>query len=165
MSTPLYDISAEIKKLESMEAEGDKSLEEAIANSLDDLNLSFNEKIDNIIKLEHSMSGDVVLIDAEIKRLQERKEGIKKRQASLKLYVISNMKALHKSNIKTALFSVTNISGRDKVIIDDESKIPNDFINIKITETPDKKALLKAMKEGSISGCHLEKSDNTLRIK
>ncbi|MCP3901492.1 MAG: siphovirus Gp157 family protein [Desulfobacteraceae bacterium] len=165
MSVPLYEISEEIKQLESMETEGDQSLEEAIANSLDDLNLDFNEKIDNIVKLNQSMDGDVVLIDAEIKRLQERKQGFKKRQDSLKQYVLNNMKALDKKNIKTALFSVTSMAGRDKIFIDDESKIPSDFINIKVTETPDKKALLKAMKDGQVAGCHLEKSENTLRIK
>ena len=162
---PLYEITEEIRLLESMETDGDESLEDAIHNSLDDLNLDFNEKIDNIVKLNQSMDGDVLLIDNEIKRLQERKQGFKKRQDALKQYVLKNMADLQKKTVKTALFSVTSMAGRYKVFIDDESKIPTDFINIKVVETPDKKALLAAMKESEIDGCHLEKSDNTLRIK
>lgn len=163
--TALYAIKEEIIQLQNIENDGDKSLEEAIHNSLDDLNLEFNDKIDNIIKLNQSIDGDLLLIDLEIKRLQSRKQSFKNHQDSLKSYVLKNMDELDKKTIKTALFSVTNVAGKDKVIIDNEGDIPDLFINIKVVESPDKKAILKALKDGEIPGCHIEKSDNSLRIK
>lgn len=166
MSTPLYEIKDEIVSLQNIEADGDESLEEAIHNSLDDLQLDFNDKIDNIVKMNQSIDGDISLIDAEIKRLQARKQSFKKRQESMKKYVIKNMQELDKKTIKTALFSVSCVDGRDKVVIDNELEIPSDFVNIKVVESPDKKALLDAIKSGqNIEGCHVEKSDNNLRIK
>lgn len=163
--TVLYSIKEEIIKLENIDSEGDESLEEAIHNSLDDLELDFNEKVDNIVKFNQSIDGDINQINSEIKRLQERKKDFTKRQLSMKSYILKNMADLEKKAIKTALFSVTSVAGKDKIIIDDESKIPSDYINIKVVETPDKMSLLKAAKNGDIEGCHLEKSDSSLRIK
>lgn len=161
----LYTIKEEIAALQSMETDGDLSLEEAIHNSLDDLNIEFNEKIDNIVKLNQSIENDVLLINAEIKRLTDRKNKFNDRIDSMKKYILKNMDELNKKSVKTPLFSVTSVKGRDKLIIDNESEIPSDYISIKVIESPDKKALLKAYKDGEIKGCHVEQSDNTLRIK
>lgn len=164
--TALYEISKEILAINDIDDEGDESLKEAITNSLDDLKMDFNEKIDNIIKFSKSIDGDISSIDTEIERLKKRRTSFANKQEQLKNYVITNLKAIDQKSIKTPLFTVSTYKGRDKVVVDDVSKIPNSYIGVRVVETPNKVELLKALKAGQeIPGCHIEQSDTTLKIK
>lgn len=164
--TALYQIANEITELNNIDVGEDDSLDEAIKNSLDCLEMDLNEKIDNIVKLSQSMSGDISQIKSEIKRLQDRNKSFINKQESLKSYIIKTLQSIDKKSLKTALFTVSQVAGRDKVIIDNESAIPNDYISVKVVESPDKKELLAELKNGNdVPGCHIEKSDASLRIK
>jgi len=161
----LFEIKNEILELENMETDGEQSLEEAIKNSLDDLNLDLNEKVDNLCRLINSIEGSKATISNEIARLGDRKKSCDTRIAGIKQYLLDTVQELNKKSVKTELYTVTNATGRDGIIIDDEKAIPSDFVHVEVVEKIDKKALLKAAKERIINGCHIEKSKNTLRIK
>lgn len=169
--TALYEISENILELQSIESDGDISLEEALKNSLDELEMDFYDKANNIVKLINQISSDTLTVDNEIKRLQERKQSFKRHQDGLKHYLIIEMEKIDKKTIKTPLFSITSALGREKVIIDNEEDIPSEYIIIKMTESPDKKAILamlKEMKDGEeslVPGCHIERGENSLKIK
>ena len=161
----LYEISEAILELQSIEVEGEESLEEAIQNSLAELEMDFYEKVDATTKLINQINADVVTVDNEIKRLQDRKKHFNNQVTSIKGYLLNEMEKLEKKSVKTDLFTLTSVKGREKVIIDIESDLPTEYVKIKMTEAPDKVALLKALKEGKIPGCHLDRSDNSLKIK
>jgi len=161
----LYKISEKIMELLSIDTEGEKGLEEAISEGLQELEVDFYDKVDSIVKYRHQMDVDIVTIDNEIKRLQARKATISYHQEGLSQYLLMEMEKLGKKTITTALFTLTSRLGKNKVFIDNESEIPNVYINIKMSEAPDKRALLKALGEGEIKGCHLERGNNTLSIK
>lgn len=162
---PLYEIANEILELQNIETDGDVSLEEAIKNGLDELTLSFNDKIDNIVKLEKYLEGNTLIIDVELERLAARKKSNKSKQEYLKKYMLHEMEKLGKKSVDTGLFKVTSAKGRDKVVIDNEVELPSEYVTVKVSESPNKKELLAALKEGEVKGCHLEKSPNNLRIK
>ena len=161
----LYKISESILELQAIETEGEQTLEEAIQNSLAELEMNFYEKVDATTKLINQINADVITVDNEIKRLQDRKKHFNNQVTSIKGYLLNEMEKLEKKSVKTDLFTLTSVKGREKVIIDIESDLPTEYVKIKMTEAPDKAALLKALKEGEISGCHLERSDNSLKIK
>lgn len=162
---PLYKIANEILELQHIETDGDESLVDAIKNSLDDLTMEFNDKVDNIIKLEKHLEGNNLVIDIEAKRLAARKKSNLSKQKYLKEYVLHEMEKLDKKSLDTGLFKVTSAKGRDKVVIDNEIELPSEFVVISVSELPDKKALLAELKKGEVKGCHLEKTPNSLRVK
>lgn len=170
MSEPLYEITNDILELQQIELDGDESLEEAIRNSLEGLEMEFYDKTDNIVKLINKMDSDTLTIDNEIKRLQTRKVTVKNHTEGIKKYLLEEMQKLDKKSIKTPLFSVTSMKGREVVVIDNESELSSGFIKIDVIEKPDKKLLLSALKEAAlkdivIAGAHIERNPNTLRIK
>ena len=75
------------------------------------------------------------------------------------------MDATGTTSIKSPLFSITLAKGRDIVVIDNADSLPDEFVNVKTTVTPDKAAILKALKDGPLPGAHFEKSLSSIRIK
>lgn len=161
----LYEIKEEILKLESIEADGDQSLEEAIKNSLDDLDMEFEEKIENVVMLYKEVERDIDVIKAEVARLNSRKKQFENRIESMKQYVIDSMQALDRKTVKTAKHTISTVSGKDVAVIDDVDKLDENLVVIKVTEAPDKKAILKALLSGDVEGAHLEKTKTTLMVR
>lgn len=79
--------------------------EEAIFDTIEGIEASMDEKADSYAKILKSMEGDTAQIDAEIKRLQERKQAINRRHDWMKQSLFDMMKATGRTKFKTALFS------------------------------------------------------------
>ncbi len=88
MSEPLYEITNEILELQQIDIDGDESLDEAIRNSIEGLEMDFYDKTDNIVKLINKMDSDTLTIDNEVKRLQARKVTIKNHKEGVKKYLL-----------------------------------------------------------------------------
>jgi hypothetical protein len=138
---------------------------EAIKDTLDGIEGEFNDKALKIVDVISSVEGDIAQIDAEIDRLAARKKTIVNRNQSIRDYLQNNMEACGITKIQCPLFTITLAVGRDIVVIDNEDELPDEYISVKTSTAPDKKELLKALKEGEIKGAHIEKSKSSLRIK
>ena len=113
-----------------------------------------------------NIDGDIGAIDHEIKRLQAKKEQFNSTKQSMNNYLRENMEASGIKKITCPLFSITLAKGRDVVVIDDEALIPDEYVTVKTVIAPDKRKLMKAMKEGeSIPGAHTEETEPSIRIK
>jgi len=113
-----------------------------------------------------NMDGDVEPIDSAIARLQARKKVIQNKQASLKNYLRENMERTGIKKISCPLFTITCVPGREVAYIDNEEALPEDYLSVKTTISPDKTAITKALKEGTtIEGAHLERAKSSIRIK
>jgi len=77
------------------------------------------------------------------------------------------MIALDITNIKCPLFSITLAKGRDIVSVYDEDAIDSEYLTVKTSITPDKRAIMQALKgdPDSVEGATLIKSEPSLRIK
>jgi len=160
----LYELTAQHKQLEEIEETDDMA--QAIADTFEALEGEFNDKAISLITVVNNMQSDTESIDREIQRLQNRKKVIQNRQDSLREYLRTNMDACGISKISCPLFTITLAKGRDVVLIEDETKIPTDYLNIKTSVTPMKAELLKDLKQGvDIPGAALGKSKPSLRIK
>ncbi len=79
--------------------------EEAVFDTLEMIEADMDTKADRYAMVLRDMDGDVATIDAEIKRLQDRKTFISNRQKALKQRLYDIMKATGRTKFKTALFS------------------------------------------------------------
>lgn len=161
--TALREISGQYLSLLDL-AKNDDLPVEAITDTLQGIEGEFKEKALKVVDVINSIENDVSQIDAEIARLQARKKVIANRNQSIREYLMMNMEACEISKISCPLFTITLAKGRDIVVIDNEDELPDEYIAVKTSTAPDKKALLAALKEGSIKGAHLEKSKPSLRI-
>jgi hypothetical protein len=163
--TTLYELSGQYLALAEL-ADDPNMPPEALQDSLEGLEGAIEVKAQALLQVVAGMEGDTGAIDAEIKRLQERKRVIENRANRLRQYLFDNMQATGISKISCPLFAITLAKGRPVVVIDDASQIPPQYIKTTITETPIKAEILKALKAGeAVPGCYLGESKQSLRIR
>lgn len=100
----LYEMSQEWENVFEMLLDPDVP-EEAIFDTIEMIEADMDTKADGYAKIIKSMDGDTAQIDAEIKRLQNRKASISNRQKALKQRLYDTMKATGRTKFKTPLFS------------------------------------------------------------
>jgi hypothetical protein len=161
----LYKLTDQQRELKEMAGNSDLPAE-AFADTFEALEGQFNDKAVSVIHVVKNMDSDVDALDAEIKRLTDRKKVIKNKQESIREYLRSNMEANEITKIDCPLFSITLAKGRDVAVIFDESLLPDDYVEVSVIEKPNKAAILKALKaDEQIPGARIEKSKTSLRIK
>lgn len=104
MKLSLYEMSQEWENVFEMLLDPEIP-EEAVFDTIEMIEADMDIKADGYAKIIKSMDGDAAQIDAEIKRLQDRKAAVKNRQAVLKQRLFDTMKATGRTKFKTALFS------------------------------------------------------------
>lgn len=161
----LYKLTDQQRELKAM-AEKEDADPEQFNDTFLALSGQFNDKAINIIHVAHEYDSDIECIDAEIKRLTARKNTAKNRKESLREYLRTNMEANKITKIECPLFTITLAKGKDVCFIEDADKIPDEFMDIKVVESPLKAAILKKLKAGEVVlGARIEKSKTSLRIK
>lgn len=103
-------------------------------------------------------------------------------QISAKIKTIQNAQAFIESELKKSVETLGELEGqnfifklqktKDKVVIDDESKLHDLFLRTKITHEPDKTAIFEALKAGAqvegaklVHNYALKKTINTKKLK
>ena len=159
----LYKLTEQQRELK--EAAGNSDLPaEAFKDTFEALEGQFNDKAVSVIHVVQNMDSDVDALDAEINRLTERKKIIKNKKDSIREYLRTNMEANEITKIECPLFTITLAKGRDICVINDQDKLPDDYIKVSVVQKP--AAILKALKAGDdIPGAHIENSKTSLRIK
>jgi len=159
--TALYEITGNMKELLNSDFD-----EQTIADTMEALQGEFNDKAVSIIKLVENLNGDTSVIDAEIKRLQERKQVINNKQKRLREYLLHNMEANEITKIECPLFTASLRKGLESVEIIDESLLPDEFVKAEVVTKADKKAIKDALKAGeSVPGAALKRGETTIVIK
>ena len=167
--TTLYEITDNHMSLMRMVESEELTLEQ-VADTMEMIEGEFSDKAVSLVAVKQNIQVAVDSIGNEIKRLQAIKKTIENKQASMIEYLRSNMEASGITKIehidKSPFFTITLAKGRDIVSINDESKIPTDYLDIKTTMTPMKREILADLKQGKeISGVTLVKSKTSVRIK
>lgn len=163
--TSLYKLTEQQKELQEIAGNSDLPIE-AFADTFDALEGQFNDKAVSVIHVVKNMDSDVEAIDAEIKRLADRKKAIKNKQESIREYLRTNMEANEITKIECPLFTITLAKGRDVVVIEDEHIIPDDLVDVSVVTKPNKAEILRLLKADKlVPGARIEKSKTSLRIK
>lgn len=161
----LHQITAEMRELAQL-AE-DPEMEIAVKDTLEGMQMTFNEKAEHLAKILLNMDGNMEAVNAEIERLQARKKRFQTQYASLIDYLRTNMDASGVKKISCPLFTITCAQGREKVVVDSVDDVPDDYMRIpEVVAEVDKVKALNDMKEGKeIPGLHLERGQSSIRIK
>ncbi|RJX83455.1 siphovirus Gp157 family protein [Pseudomonas sp. LS-2] len=164
--TALYQISKEFQELAVLAETADEDLAVALHDTMGAIQAEFEDKGKAIAMLTLNIDGDLEAIQSQIDRLTERKRIITNRKESLKEYLRSNMEASGITKISHPLFTISLGKGRPVVVIDNDKIVPDDYMNTKVTSTPDKAMIAKAIKDGlEVPGAHSETGKSSITIK
>lgn len=141
----------------------DKESGEVLDNSvLDDLQMEFTEKVDNIGCYIKNLCAEAEMYEREAEWQAHRAKRAKAKAESLRKYLMLHMEEGKKFSsphceMKWSKSEATNIF--------DISLIPKEYIKVKTEEKPDKTAIKKAIKAGAtVPGAELVRNVN-LTIK
>ena len=158
----LYELAEQYLELANIEDMDPQ----ALTDTLEGISGEIEKKAEAIVAVRANMDSSISAIDAEVKRLTERKRLIQSREKSMREYLRHNMSTAGIKKIECPLFSITLAAGRDVVEIDDLDSVPDEYVDVETSIKPDKKRILAALKKGeSIDGATLKKSAESVRIK
>lgn len=162
----LYEITGQFRELAALADGDDEDLAVAVRDTMGAIEAEFNDKALAVSHVILNFDADIAALDSEIDRLQERKRLITNRQKEIKDYLRENMEATGITKISCPLFTITCAKGRESVVVDDESKLPDELMRVKTEISPDKTAIAAKLKAGDdVPGARLERGQSSIRIK
>lgn len=186
--TELYALTGQMAELAALSDTDDEGLRQAIQDTMDGIKGEFEVKADNIVMLRRNIEGDIDAIDKEVDRLNELKRIKKNTVDQISDYLRRNMEAADIKSIKRPLFTITLALSPERVVVDNEQAVPDEFVSLKSVITPDKKTIATRLKEirdhneavrkrmaagedaeadllEEPSWAHLERGESSIRIK
>jgi len=162
----LYEIAYQYKSIQEMADSDDENMMVAIADTMEGIEADFQEKAQAIVATAFNVESDIDAIDAQIMRLQNKKKTIQSKSEWLRDYLKRNMQATGINKITCPLFSITLSAPGRVVEITNEGLLPDEYVKVKTTVSPDKVSILKALKEGAeIPGAIIVPGTPRLTIK
>jgi hypothetical protein len=165
MSVPLYELTAQLREVQDL-ATHDDIPAEAILNALEVIEGDIKVKATNIAALTRNLEASAAMIREAGKRMLERADRLERRSESIKAYLLWNCQAAQITKIECPEYVISVRKNPPAVIIDDENKIPPEFIFTPMPEPrPDKVKIKAALKAGEdVPGAHLFQNER-LEIK
>ena len=155
----LYNISERYENI--LEVQNELTQGE-LAAILIDIEDEFNTKAENIAKVIAEFDNQEIVLENEIKRLNERKKAVETRKAWLKDYLLINMQRIGKSSIKSDLFTIKIRNNPPSVVLRDENLVPDEFKITKTETKVDKKALKDFLKNNECDYACLESKQSVM---
>ena len=161
----LYELTAEYREFQQL-VESEEFDEKTIADTLESIQGEIKDKGRNVAAFLQNLEADVEALKAAESRIAARRRTIENRAEWLKEYLRSNMERCGISKIECPEFVVTLGKPRDVCEIVNEDELPELYVKTKVTKSPDKTLILKAMKDGyNVPGARIGKSKPSLTIK
>ena len=115
----LYNLTSDCQQLLNLLYDGEVD-QQTVMDTLDALEDAIEDKADGYAVIIKTIDADVDAIEAEIKRLQARKQALDNRKEWLKSNLEDTMRALGKTKFKTALFSygIQKNGGKRALVLD-----------------------------------------------
>ena len=119
-----------------------------------------NETIKNTGLYLFELDSEAQQIDAQIKRLKARKDGMKRRADTLKNLMLDAMTSSGLTKVSDPLVTVY-LRKSTATIVDEMDILPKDLLRVKVETSPDLIAIGKKLKAGEVvPGAHLEERQN-----
>lgn len=163
----LYELMAGYEFLS--EAMDDPELEldqlKAVVDHLDDTRGSLKEKVDNVCRVLANLAGEAARYKVEEQRLSARRKAVENKHEALRDWVRQSMRALDVKSIKTDLHSISIGAGVEQVVVNDESKIPDDYWRVK--KDVDKSKIMENYKQTGevVPGVDVRRGEPRLLIR
>jgi hypothetical protein len=136
-----------------------------IADTLESIELDFNDKVINTAVVIKRMQAEADAIKAAIAPMLERQKAIEKRVDGIKEYLLNNMQKVGKKQVKSPWF-IVNVQASPKALkIFDGSKIPEHFKHEIVSIEIDTALIKQLIIAGTpVAGCEVVQGSH-LRIK
>lgn len=163
----IYEISDDLREIINMIecAETAEDLE-AATNCLVGLQGEVGDIVDRLVKTRINYISYANSVKLEIERLKDRMTGFEKTSQEISRKIIELMGEAKLNNIRTELFSVTVVAPSKSVNVFDETLLTDEFLVVKTSVVPNKKAISDAIKsDREVPGAALVDGNKSLRIK
>ena len=140
----LYELTDNYMQLIEL---ADQLDEEKFRNTLESIQDSIEDKVENTAKVIKSIEADVLAIKEEEKRLKERRQALEKKIDNIKDYLKEQLEKAGIDKVKRATFTVSIQNNPPKAEIVDEKSLPLEFM-IPQPAKVDKRAILEKLKSG-----------------
>lgn len=131
-------------------------------DALNDLDLEFNQKVDNIACYIKDIESLNQAIKDEKKALDERLKVNDRKVENLKKYVSSSLKMRDMNKLETARNKITFRKSKSVNVIN-ESLLADEYFTEKITKTVNKTAIKKAIESGlTVDGAEIKENRNVV---
>lgn len=159
--TKLYEISSDLLKIN----EEQDVTQEWVQDTIEALDLEFNDKAENIIKYAKNLKSESEALKEEAKRLNERSKSALKTRERILNYLMFEMNKLDKKRITCGIHKASIRKGSQVVDIKDLSILDDDYIDVKTEIVADKRKILADLKEGKeIKGAELITKQSTINV-
>lgn len=167
MSNRTIDLALEMKKLQELAEDGELT-PDMIKDTLEGLEMMLGDKLDATMHVVRDFIGNAEKCDAEAKRLAERKKMWTNQGELLKKYILDCMITAGSDSVKTAANTFSARKGSQRLIVDDEELLPDDYVEsfTQIINKVKSDELKKALQAGTeIKGAHLEVGPRSLAVR
>ena len=150
----LYEISDQYAALMDM---ADDIPADALADTLESIQADFDEKAINVALVIQNLKSDENQLKEEIDRLTAKKRSIKARQDRLREYLLTNMQAIKKMDIKSPIIGITlkrtpakidKSDGWEGRFVEWAQENDRDDLLFFYDPEPDTKAIMRALDNG-----------------
>jgi len=156
----LFNLTDSYLKVKRMEEEGADA--ETIIDTLNAIESAIEDKAENYHGIIRQLEGEIQTINTEQKRLAGLKRSKVNLIDRLKQNLIAALEATGNERIQTDTVIVSLRNNAYTLDIQDESKIPNIFVEKVIERKINKRALLQYVKENEVEGVHLKRSKGVM---
>lgn len=154
----LFEINDAIKQVVDKEDIDPQMLKD----TLDSLAITRDEKLDGLAGLIERDTADAEFLASKIKKLTEQKRRFENQKENLQKYMTEVIDDAGLKQVKTEHYILKPRNYRQKTIVSDERKIPEEYRVIKETTSIDKRKLYDDLIDGKdIPGVHLEPNRKT----
>lgn len=155
----LYELTGQYEYLMNCLYDEDYD-EKTLIDTLDGIEGEIEEKADAYARIMKQLARDAEAYKQEEKRMAAHRRALENRQKWLKEQLYCSMKATGKTKFKTPFFSFSIVKNPASLVIDDASKVPEEFL-ITLPPEIDGDAIKTLLKAGEVFGfAHLEQGEH-----
>jgi len=165
MSIKLYELTDAYTSALNLFTDPEQSFNaDLIADTLESIELDFDDKVINTAKVIKSMQAESDAIKAAIAPMLARQKAIENRIDGIKDYLLHNMQKVGKKQVKSPWLTVSLQASQKALNIFDKSKVPQKFKHNVVSVVIDTATIKNIMKNCiNIAGCEVVQGEH-LRI-
>jgi hypothetical protein len=164
MNTSLYvlanEYQAQLGKLLELDID-----EQTMKDTVEGLSGELEVKATNVAMFIRNLEASAEQIKLAEKAMSDRRKAIENKADSIKRYLFENMKRTEITKIESPHFTLSIKKNPPSVVIEDESLIPNEYVEDKVVTSINKAAIKDAINAGKeVTGAHIQQGER-LEIK
>lgn len=160
----LYSLTDECRNLyDALMASADEETGEvdiSLVNALAERQEAWEDKAVAVACVYRSLDEDASRVGREIERLTAMKKRLERERDRVKEGLSAAFTALGVEKVK-GMYADISFRASEQTIIDNADAVPEEYMTVKTTYTPNKTAIREAIKAGKeVPGAHLEQKKN-----